>query len=253
MFLLSTKVLKLLKFCIKFSEFLRVIPYKWNEANNRIQLVSNTVNRYSVHWESVRNFLLIHQIFIFVRLVQSIAGGHNGYALYIMQVAYFAVSLVVSLCQILITHRKIEVLVFINRFLQFCEHIEGKFYGFMRFSNFYPKIAHTVFIFSETYELDGTSSKLPDWEWLYRVVVTFLFSVLNAGSIGLYTVMLKLPESEVFMTSVIDWSSCSRITILIMASHIFPLAVASCAAVVGTCSFFMLYVCILMATLKELK
>jgi len=127
MFLLSTKVLKLLKFSINLGDFFRVIPYKWDESTNRIILVSNTVNRFSLSWESVRNFFIIHQVFMAIRLYQSFAGGHHGYAMYTMQVAYFAAFLVATQCQILITHRKIEIFVFINRFLDFCEYIEGMY------------------------------------------------------------------------------------------------------------------------------
>jgi hypothetical protein len=131
MFLLSQKIINLLKNCFNLGAFFRVSPYQWDEKRDRLVL---TTEKHRMHgrvfsWDSVKYLQFIHLIFILVRLWQSISGRRHYFAFYVTQSTYALLFLLASLIQALLIQNKTEILVFFNRFIRFSQYIERKLWS----------------------------------------------------------------------------------------------------------------------------
>jgi len=129
MFLLSNYLLLVLKYTINIGTFFRVVPYKWNDLENCVILIPKLNNRRCgpITWEQVNYFYLVYGVYMIARLYQSLSGQTHNLSYYVMQIAYFAIMELVCLIQFLVYDKKMEIVQFINRLLQLCKRIEGKF------------------------------------------------------------------------------------------------------------------------------
>jgi hypothetical protein len=128
MFLLSPETIKIFKICLNFASFFRVIPYEWDRNRNCFALIIKKlgIRGRIVSWDVVKYLTFVHLIFVLVRLWQSISARRHDFAFYIMLSTYVLIFVLASLVQLLMIEKKVEILVFVNRFLQFAQYIERK-------------------------------------------------------------------------------------------------------------------------------
>jgi len=126
MFLLSSYILRLQKFCVNTAAFFRIIPYKWDNPKDQLIFVLPSTSKFSfLHWNAVKYFLVLHQIFLFTRFGQSLVDESINFTQCVAQAAYLTAYLIGTMLQIFLIHRFTMVLALVNRFLGFFKQVEG--------------------------------------------------------------------------------------------------------------------------------
>jgi len=122
--LLSQITLEILGFSVNYASFLNMIPYKWDRKQGLLRL-SNSSFRVTC-WKFQVYLLMFHQVFLSVRLWQSISGGQESFSFYCVQVTYFTGFLVVSTLQGFILKSKTELILFTNRLVLYSKELQSK-------------------------------------------------------------------------------------------------------------------------------
>ena len=133
MIILSPRYLKLLKFLINYAYFFRVIPFNWCENRNGVYRVKTSrLNLYK--WDVIKYIILIHQVFLIIRLWQSIMEAQakelkyvfSHLSIYIREGMYFLGLLVAALLQISLIHQGPALETIFNQFLTFALKFQSK-------------------------------------------------------------------------------------------------------------------------------
>jgi hypothetical protein len=128
---ISARSLCLLRFSINFGSFFQGIPFRWSRENFlhvEIPKFSKTKRNYwsGLGWICIKWFLLFHQAFLSVRLLQSISAQNLSAHYYVEEAIYYIQFLVPCINQItLILHGPAWTL-FLNECFNFFNVLESK-------------------------------------------------------------------------------------------------------------------------------
>jgi len=136
MFLLSSYILGLQKICVNIAAFFRLVPYKWDDQNDQLVLVTDPNAKFSfLSWNIAKYFLVFHQFILFIRFGQSLVDESISFTQNVAQAALLTTFLIGTILQIFLIHRDVKFIAFVNRFLQFFKKMEGNFFLFLSKGN----------------------------------------------------------------------------------------------------------------------
>jgi len=121
--LFSESMRKILQVSIRWAHFLRIIPFEWDRKNELIRLSSSRAHVKC--WTGVVYLILIHQVFVSVRLCQSILAQQETFSFYCILVAYYLAFILLFICQFFFFLKKTEWVQFMNWLIRFCNKFDG--------------------------------------------------------------------------------------------------------------------------------
>jgi len=132
MIILNPELLNLFKFFINSAYFFRVIPFKWCRETNRVY--RNVPYPWNIYkWDVVKYIILFHQLFLIIRLWQSLNELSiqgllimENLASHIPDMIYIGTLLMCCFCELTFIHKSEDIQVQINQFLNFAKLFEGK-------------------------------------------------------------------------------------------------------------------------------
>ena len=133
MILLSPQLLRVFRFFINYAYFFRVIPYKYRDTRNRVYCVETT--RWEFYkWDVIKYVILVHQLFIIIRFLQSVTAtnpddleaDYFSKYIYITEFVYLCLHLFGSILQIGIMAQGPDTVQLFNQFITFSKMFQGK-------------------------------------------------------------------------------------------------------------------------------
>ena len=131
-FLVSTKLLKVVGWCIEYGYFFRVVPYRWNKTTNQLYVPvvgsQGSLKHYYYRWDYLKYLLLVHQVFLMIRICQPFVFGDfkERPILYIVLDGAYTMCFCISVAiEVILIHRSQEILRFVNQYIDFFLKIQG--------------------------------------------------------------------------------------------------------------------------------
>jgi len=122
---------------VEYGYFFRVTPYRWNYQDYRLFVPLKSKGHWGYDWNTVKYLFLAHQVFLIVRVVQSL-WNPKIFERFLVVGCTAAFSIETAL-QILLIDRGDDILNFVNRYIQFFLKIQGNTYFILNWSTFYEK------------------------------------------------------------------------------------------------------------------
>ena len=124
MILISSKIIKITIWTVKYAYFLKVIPFIWKK--DTLTLVMTPSKFGYIAWCFVCIYFQIHQIFMFLRLWESVVAQNRSFTYYIAQGAYAFGFLVPTICQCLLVYKGDGAVSFYNRYTSYYLRLDCK-------------------------------------------------------------------------------------------------------------------------------
>ena len=124
MILISSKIIKITIWTVKYAYFLKVIPFIWKK--DTLTLVMTPSKFGYIAWCFVCMYFQIHQIFMFLRLWESVVAQNRSFAYYTTQGAYAFGLLVSTVCQCFLAFKGDEGVSFYNRYIRYYMRLDCK-------------------------------------------------------------------------------------------------------------------------------
>ena len=115
--------MKVVRFSVKYAHFLRVVPFSWNDFENKIEIPKS--NKSILSWNFIKWFYMVHQMFLLFRVVQSGLTKDKTIMGYAVEVGYFAEYLIVCVLQASLILNGTDWVNFFNHYMKFYEKLGG--------------------------------------------------------------------------------------------------------------------------------
>ena len=115
--------MKFVRFSVKYAYFLRIVPFSWNDFENKIEIPKP--NKSILNWNFIKWFYMVHQIFLLFRVAQSGLTKDKTIMGYAVEIGYFAEYLVVCVLQASLILNGTDWVNFFNYYIKFYEKLAG--------------------------------------------------------------------------------------------------------------------------------
>ncbi len=130
MVFVGRRTFKLVHESVNVAYFFKVVPFRWIRRGDgqgfMLEVPAKSKGKLCA-WDLVKYFFLVHQVYLTVRLVQSILADNAPLSSYAIQCIYYAQFLLASIFELSIITNGHDWMIFINQYLQFFKCLEGKF------------------------------------------------------------------------------------------------------------------------------
>ncbi len=124
--LLSSRILKLFSLFFKISFFFRFSPFSWDGSEDLLLLRDQDTKFYFWNWKLVISINAVNFIFSFTRLLQLLYLRNDSFSVCALSMLYVVCNWLGCLVQMTLIHKRRELAIFINHFIQFCKDVQGK-------------------------------------------------------------------------------------------------------------------------------
>jgi hypothetical protein len=120
--------MKLVHLSLNEAYFLKVVPFRWARTKNKqVHVLEIPSKGKFCGWDLVKFLFLTHQLFLSVRLIQSIFSKNVPLVNYVIEVVYYAQFFLASLFEVSLIHNQCDWVMFVNKYLQYFKSLEGKY------------------------------------------------------------------------------------------------------------------------------
>jgi hypothetical protein len=123
MVFLTKRTFKLAKFLINSGYFLKTLPFRWKKTKIGIEIPAST--RELCLWDFLKYFYLAHQIFLSIRLWQSLAAENKELTAYAVEILYYLRFLLLCVHQVSLIYNAHGWVNWMNQFFGFYASLEG--------------------------------------------------------------------------------------------------------------------------------
>ena len=127
--MLSPKLYQALGYCFNFSMILRVIPYKWDNSQKSLSQICSKTD-ISI-WYCTNVVLVLHQVFLFIRLYDCIVSRDPTFTFYVGESIYVLGFFLGTILQFALVLKRDECARFFNHYINYFEKIQGKLHDFL--------------------------------------------------------------------------------------------------------------------------
>jgi hypothetical protein len=130
MVFVGRRTFKLVHESVNVAYFFKAIPFRWirrGDGKGFMLEVPAESKAKLCAWDLDKYFFLVHQVYLTVRLLQSILADNAPLSSFAFQGIYYAQFLLASIFEASIIINGHDWTIFVNQYLQFFECLEGKF------------------------------------------------------------------------------------------------------------------------------
>jgi hypothetical protein len=127
----SRRTVKLVQQSVNVAYFFKVVPFRWAKSlNGRGFVLEFPVESEGklCAWDLVKYLFLVHQVFLTIRLLQSIFAKDVPLTSFVIQSVYYVQFLIASIYQASLIRNGQDWSIFVNQYLQFFDSLKGNLY-----------------------------------------------------------------------------------------------------------------------------
>jgi len=124
---ISQGTLKLVKFCVNYAYFFRVIPFRWKRGQNE-SIEFPESGKDDLGWKVMRWFIFAHQLSLSFNIGQSMLlhGQNKPIVQYVVEGAMYSQFLIICVIQLSLIVNRRDWVTFFNHYVSFYRTVAGK-------------------------------------------------------------------------------------------------------------------------------